>query len=309
MEELVKYFEDKNLSVNTITVYLRNLKLLNDNKDFKNLNFLKNKEYIDNFLNEKKTNTKKNYYISIVASLSSDKKYKKLYDYYVLKMNELNKEIKDTYKEGKKSVKESENWLSWENIVKVKNELVNEAEKNSNNKALNSSQYYTLLKSLVLSLYVDIPPRRNDYIYMNICKSKPFDNTNNWLCVDPKEFIFNKFKTAKNEGELKIEIPEKLYDIIIVYLKHHPLLNKGKITAKTNEPFLVNHSGEPLKINGITYILNDCFKSLNKKISSSMLRHIYLTDKYGDKAKEQEEDAKLMSHSVDMQQGVYVKKD
>jgi len=39
----------------------------------------------------------------------------------------------------------------------------------------------------------------------------------------------------------------------------------------------------------------------DKKIGSSLLRHIYLTDKYGDKLKEQKKSAENMAHSLKTQ--------
>jgi hypothetical protein len=63
-------------------------------------------------------------------------------------------------------------------------------------------------------------------------------------------------------------------------------------------PLLVDYNDKPLtNINSITYIINKIFK---KKIGSSMLRHIYLSGKYGDELKERQKDANMMSHSVEM---------
>ena len=45
----------------------------------------------------------------------------------------------------------------------------------------------------------------------------------------------------------------------------------------------------------------------NKAIGSSMLRHIFLTDKYGDTLEQAEKDAKEMAHSSGMQKD-YIKK-
>jgi hypothetical protein len=53
----------------------------------------------------------------------------------------------------------------------------------------------------------------------------------------------------------------------------------------------------------MTKIFNKIF---NKKISSSALRHIFLSDKYGDVVKEMKEDADKMGHSV-QQQKEYIK--
>ena len=52
-----------------------------------------------------------------------------------------------------------------------------------------------------------------------------------------------------------------------------------------------------------------CFRKIkifHKKIGASMLRHSYLSSKYGGLIKEQEKDAKLMSHNL-MTQKDYIK--
>jgi len=57
--------------------------------------------------------------------------------------------------------------------------------------------------------------------------------------------------------------------------------------------------------NGITRILNKIF---DKKIGSSMLRHIFLSDNLGEVVKNQEQLANDMAHSVRMQRA-YIKTD
>jgi hypothetical protein len=70
-------------------------------------------------------------------------------------------------------------------------------------------------------------------------------------------------------------------------------------------PFLVYDDGKPLdKINSITRVLNGIFK---KNIGSSMLRHSYLSSKYGSVRQDMADDAKAMSHSIGTQQTNYVK--
>jgi hypothetical protein len=67
----------------------------------------------------------------------------------------------------------------------------------------------------------------------------------------------------------------------------------------------LNEDGsQVISSSGITTQLNRIFAP--KKISSSMLRHIYLTDKYGDVKEEMAEDAKAMGHSVSMQRDYVV---
>ena len=127
------------------------------------------------------------------------------------------------------------------------------------------------------------------------------DKTNNYFDVEKKQFIFNVFKTAKKDGQLTIDIPDELMTVLNLYLKYHPLYNPKN---KSNIPFLVFCGGKPFdKINTITRFLNKIF---DKKISASMLRHIYLSSKYGNVLKEQEKDAVLMSHTTSTQKD-YIK--
>ena len=65
-----------------------------------------------------------------------------------------------------------------------------------------------------------------------------------------------------------------------------------------------NYNYEQQKGSAITKILNSIFKP--KKISSSNLRHIYLTSKYGNILDDMKKDASMMSHSLN-QQKEYVK--
>jgi predicted metallo-beta-lactamase superfamily hydrolase len=136
---------------------------------------------------------------------------------------------------------------------------------------------------------------------MNLVKnySDVLPTDDNYLSLDDNEFIFNVFKTSKKEGQVKIKFNDDMKHVINQYLKFHPLV-KGKKLAKTsNIPFLVYFDGKEFdKVNSITRILNKIF---DKKVGSSMLRHIFLSDKYGDTLKEQQKDAKMMGHTVETQ--------
>jgi hypothetical protein len=157
---------------------------------------------------------------------------------------------------------------------------------------------------MVLSLYCYNPPRRNkDYQLMKVVAAEPKTDKFNYLVwrETPRRFVFNQFKTARKEGQVVVEIPEDLQRIIELYFRHHPIIKGRAITKKTPEfDFLVFYDGSPLNTtNSITRILNKVF---DKKVGSSMLRHIYLSDKYGEELEEKKDDAAKMSHSLDTQQ-------
>jgi len=304
-----KLLNEKKLAPTSVKLYLRNLEKLNDGAPLKNLTFLKDVQKITEKLNKYKENTKRGYLISVTSVLSLDKSTKqkqKLYDDYFTRMMDKNKELKAVESQNEKSETQAENWLTWDEVKHRWDELKTKVDAFTG-KELSESQYNTLLQFVVLSLYVCLPPRRNEYQNMVIAKTateaSPTDV--NYLDIDKQRMIFNKYKTSKKEGQSIIELPADLRPILQTYIKYHPLI-KGKITKKFQPvPFLVYADGKPLdQVNSITRILNKVF---GKKVGSSMLRHIYLSSKYGDISEEQKKDAAAMGHSVDMARD-YIKK-
>jgi hypothetical protein len=299
---------EKGLSEGSIDLYLRNLKKLNNNEEFNSLTFLNKPEVIADKIKDLKDNTKRGYYISIVSSLKVlGDKYKKLYDKYYKLMLDINNVIKEKPTEEKTETQKN-NWLDWTDILKkYDEEKIKSYDSIVNKRKITDNQYNDLLRFVILSLFVLIQPRRNlDYMKMLITFNHNVDDkTYNYFDVMNKQFIFNVYKTAKIEKEktddnLKIDIPDNLMNILNTYIKFHPSI----INKKTNVRFLVYKDGEPLeKINVITRILNKIF---DKNIGVSMLRHSYLSHKYGDVLKEQEADAKAMSHSIQTQKD-YIK--
>jgi integrase len=307
--DLIQKFKDKGLTENSIKMYVRNLEKLNNNMPLKNFNFLKDVEGILEKLTKYKDNTKRGYIISVCSALSTDNKTKakkKLYDEYFKIMIDMNKELKEKEKMNEKSDTQKANWVEWNEVETIFNDLKEKVMKFANSKEINEANYNTLLSMIILGLYYYSPPRRNqDYQKMYIVKNDEPDLPTgaNYLDFDKKEFIFNVFKTSKKEGQQRQEIPEELMELIKIYLKFHPLV-KGKKLPKTPVPFLVYSDGSELnKVNSITRILNKVF---GKSVGSSMLRHSYLSGKYGDIVKEQKKDAKLMGHSTEQQKD-YVK--
>lgn len=297
--------EKREITESTANAYLRSLYILNNKKPFKTLTFLKNTDSITEKISEYADNTQKAIYSAIVSVLSLVKDkgtYKKVYQFYHDKMMGVKEEMKASKPEaGTKTEKESKNWIEWDEVSKIRDELKSKVDEFANKKVLDSNQYETLLKSVVLGLYTYTAPRRNqDYLEMSVVKEEPSVADSNYLVVDkklvPQKFIFNKYKTSKKYGKQTIEIPPELASILGIYIKHHPLL-KGK--KKTFEPvkLLVLSDGTPFQaVNSITRLLNKIF---GKKVGSSMLRHIYLSSKYD--IKEMETDAKNMGHSVEEQ--------
>jgi integrase len=303
--------EKKEVTQSTANSYLRTMCVLNDKVPFKTLSFLRNKEGIINKLSSLSESSQKTQLAAIVSVLStqSDKPtYKGLHKFYLEKMME---KIKSTPVDtNKKTKKQEENWLDWETIMKVSQDQWEKVKDFASKKTLTPDEYDNLLQALVLGLYVYLPPRRNqDYLNMIIAKKwkddLPIDV--NYLDLSGDRFVFNKYKTAKKYGSQIVDIPvnddNHLGHIIAIYLKHQPLYKQVK--GKTGfAPFLVNQDGKIISaVNSITRLLNKIF---GKRVGSSMLRHIFLTDKYGKTLEEQKEDSAAMGHSLN-QQREYIK--
>lgn len=302
--------KDKTLSVNSINLYLRNLEKLNDDMPLKNLNFLKDITSIEGKLSDYKENTKRGYLISICSALNteSDKKFKKTYESYYKLLSDKNDNIKANEGENKMSETQKDNWIKWDDVKTKMEELRLKVDSFKSSKEINEHNYNILLQYVILSVYYYKPPRRNlDYYKMDIIKKYYPDMSIdvNYLSIDDNQFIFNIFKTSKSEGIQKENIPDELMDIIKIYMKFHPLIKSKKIKINQKVPFLVYYNGSKFdKVNSITRILNKIF---GKSIGSTMLRHVFLSSKYGDIIDEQKADAKAMGHSVEQQKD-YIKK-
>jgi len=307
MNIIDKALENRQLSQNSINLYKRNLLKLNDNKPIKNFIFLKNKDDILSIIKELKPTTQRSYIISICSVLRDIPKYKKMYEEYFELLKDFNNSLKVN---TGKTEKQEKNWISQDEVLSVHKKLKEDVEELLKKKRkIDKGTYNKLLNYVILSLYTLINPRRNkDYSLMKISSNTDDDN-HNYLIIDKKnnmKFILNKYKTDKKYHSVEIDIPDNLKEVIHLYLKYNPL--RAELKKKEYDiPFLVDEQGNGLKNSTeITKILNKIF---GKKISSSMLRNIFLTDKYSDVMEELKSDVKAMATSVGTAMNNYIKQD
>lgn len=305
MSCLDEVFKDKKITESSKKLYCSNLKRLNGGLEVKDFKFLSNIEKIGELIKDSKPNTQRNYYIvicSVLGELKKDnKKYEKLYNSYYKILTELNASLKD---QTAKTDVENENWISQEAIqdkLTSKMEILKEINKK---RKINKEQFERLLDLIILGLYTLQPPRRNiDYLNMfiltNAYNAEEHGTEKNFLDLVNKKFIFNNYKTAGTYKMQETLINDELFNIIKLYIK----LRKLK---ESNIPFLVDYEENPImESNALTKKLNAIFDG--KKIGSSMLRKLYLTNKYSDVMNEMKEDAKDMGTSSSVMQTNYIK--
>ena len=220
---------ERKITESSANAYIKVLYAMNDKKAFKNLTFLKAIDAIDTKIKTYAESTQRAITASIVSVLSlvKDKPtFKKPYEHYYANMMAGTKTANAEAGKNEKTATQKDNWISWADVEKKKRELVEEVEKFKDAPELKVREYETLLQLLVLSLYTDIAPRRNqDYLDMYIVKkhNAKMPTDKNYLDVASKKFIFNKYKTAKKYGAQTEEIPATLFERIELYLSKHPL--------------------------------------------------------------------------------------
>lgn len=298
MSELsTKLKEARKISDSTALQYLQTLYKLNGSEPFKSLAWCKKYDTVQDIINTYAPSTQRTQYMVLTSTLSlvkSNSSYKSAYLYWQDKMTTSNK-AKNEEPVHEKSEKQEKTWVDWEQVLGIKKDLADKVNSFISKKSISRAQFDDLFNFMLLSLYTEMPPRRNqDYFYMVVVPkwNDTMDKAYNYYDMSTNKFIFNKYKTARTYGLQTIDVPESLANCIKTYIKFHPL-RKNK-----SFPLIVKYDGELYKTsNSITRCLNTIF---GKRVGSSSLRHSYLSSKYGNITKEREEDAKEMGHSVEM---------
>ena len=295
-EDTLREKLSKTRSPVTVGQYIKRLQVLNNNKKLKNLSFLVDYDGIMKKIEELNLafSTQTSYLTAISATLSLFPKYKKLYKRYQEQMIKNAKIISGELDKNEKNEKQKDSIVPLNDVIAVREKAREDFE---NATAISSKEWNKLLEYLLLSLYTMIAPRRNkDFLKMVVVMERPeeMNNENNYYVIDEGKFIFNNYKTKKQYGSQEIIIPEDLKAVLNMYLEYYL-----QISDSTSDeiPLLINFNGKAFtQQNAITRILNRAFDG--KHIGSSALRHIFLSDKFGDTLKKQKEIAESMAHST-----------
>jgi len=289
----------------TVGQYIQRLRVLNDNKPLASMKFLMDFDGITKKIDgmDKAVSTKTSYYTAICAVLSMYPKYSALYGKYIAKTMDHVKVMKDELGTNQRNEKQVESIIPMAQIVKVRDDLHKEFHAA---KAITAKVWERYTGYLLLCLYTMSPPRRNrDYseAYIVTKEDGAKDSDKNYYVTSTDEFIFRNYKTAKTYGEQRVKATPELAKVMTEYLSTYRVVFPD---VKEPLPLLMHFDGARLSAtNGITRVLN---KVIGKKIGSSALRHIYLSEKFGDTLKEMKEVAADMAHDMSTQRD-YIKYD
>ena len=304
------------LKTNTIKQYVINLNKLKKLYDTDNYDFLKKPKDVMDKLSDLHYLSQRNILNAVVVllmALNSDKKYDDLLEEYGKLRDELNDKYSDEQKSGVISDKQSKNFATTEEVFKMINDMDKDLQsiKKKNKDNITKKEMQLLQAYVLFNIYARMP-FRNDVAGMTAINQASYKKLsddekkeNNYLVVPSKGnmyFVLNKYKTSKKYEELDLPIEDKdLRKILKYYIKMNGN-EGGGILFKTS-------TGKPLtRIELSKVLLKYSKKYMNKSISTTLLRKIYLSSKYSDMKDELEKDNKVMGHSKAVALDTYVKK-
>jgi len=302
-----------NVKPNTIKQYEVNLKKLQKIYDTDNYDFLSKPDDVMDKIKDLHYLSQRNILNAIVVllmALNHDEKYDDLLITYGDLRDELNDKYSDEQKSGVISDKQSKNFTTTEEIFKMINQMADDLKplKKKSKDEISKKEMQLLQAYTLFNIYSRMP-MRNDVAGMTAINQAAYKKLseedkkeNNYLVVPSKGqlyFVLNQYKTAKKYKELDLPIEDAdLRKILRYYLK----MNGQGILFKTS-------TGKPLTRTELSKVLIKYSKKyMDKSISTTLLRKIYLSSKYGNMKEELEKDNKVMGHSKAVALDTYVKK-
>lgn len=246
------------------------------------------KEIIDH-LKDVPGNVRKTRLSALIVFIENAKGADKVLKSFREQMTTDNKQYKEQIDKQEMTERQKEGFIPLSEVMEKYHALEKEVLPLMKKETLDAREFVRVQLYVLLSCLLLIEPRRSldytEFKIRNVDETK--DNYMKMIKRVPS-FVFNQYKTANKHGQQSHDIPPKLYKIVKRWTELNPheylLMNtkqSNKITSTQLTQFLHSFFGKP--------------------ISTSLLRHIYLTDKY--KAMpalvEMQETAKAMGHTVE----------
>ena len=289
------------ISDSSIKAYIASIKNINkninDNQPIINLDFLLNQVKVFTYLETKTYLTKRNLLNAIIVIIKTIEPEPEEVKTYVIERDKGNLQYEEHTATHEKSEKEAANWISYDEIITIKDKLNLKSE---------------IAQKLFLTLFIDNVVR-NDFRALYKITDRGLKQLNKKYKLNNEEppkinyfvkyksnyyILLNQFKTSKKLDPIKIEIDPK----------HNKLINKYLRLTKFNKYLFENPKTHTAFTTAeFTLWIEEIFKDTGKKVSTTLLRHIIISHKHGDHLKEQEEDARKAGHGVN-QQSKYVKR-
>lgn len=298
----LKHILENIYNIHTLKYTLKPLK--NDPNKFMN--------YINNNTSPQQLpdSTKKNLTAAALAFLKADLRtpenvltiYQKFFD-------TIAKSVDDAKLYKAPSISEEEAFIPWKDIIAKFKKYENIVKKFPDQNFAAYEDKYIYLKYLLLALYTTIPPLRGEEyrnaIIIRVKNPKNYDIITsacncNLADIENNNFVVPFYKTSKTHDTRIIPIPNTTSEIITKWYK---ITNGNKYLLPNLQTPSTNMSQSAL-----THLIQRIFSP--HKISTSMLRKIYISNKLKtiyNKPQERKKLAKLMGHTLQLQEFIYNK--
>lgn len=256
-----------------------------------------------NYLEQKKSLTRRNILNAVIVAyktLPDDEQDKKVLDKYISIRDAGNAEYAEWAEKNEKSDSQEKNWVTIKEIEIIRDTFNNKKD---------------FSKYVFLQLFLEYPVR-NDYKSLKIIthrqlktlekmeKSRdvnapPLAKQNYFVKYSKHNYyiILNQFKTSRKYPPIHFEIKSEFNKMLKRYLR----LIQGQTYLFTNPT--TNTAYTTIEF---TKWIQSMFESTGKLISSTLLRHVIVSHRFGDYIKDSSETARVMGHST-AQQKMYVK--
>ena len=253
--------------------------------------------------------TCRNYLNAIVVVLLNRPEYEPALRKYQERRDELNQKYTDQQQTKQPSEKQSKNWVSVAEINQLIDELTLETKQYKGYAKLSPKELNVFQDRFMLIFWLSYPVR-NDLHTTRVITRRAFNalpreqkETQNFIIGGKPaiEFSIGNYKTRKKYGIKKIKLTDKaVLAAMRQWLRVSPNPDYILVNVKT---------GEPMSSLNITQNLTRIFKThFGKSVSTTLLRHIVLTEKFGKQLEQMEQLADVMGHDLSTAHSVYIKK-
>lgn len=314
----------KTVKDSSLKIYINNLKSVNklmNNGELKDgYDWLDPMKNVIKKLEEKELNftTIRNYLNAIILYLfvitdSFDEEEKgsldSLIKEYETERDKLNLKYEEMNASGSWTSNQEQNMITKQDLNNVITQIANEIKSQKLKQTLvtNVKQKGLLQTYLLLIIHSSLAIR-NELGNCLVMKKRDYNkvtetdkSTKNFLVIEKSKmyFSFNDYKTNKTYQERYINIDPHLKKTIRFYLRFFP-----------GEKYLLcKWDGSPIGSNNVSQLLTKQFKKrIGKSVSTTLLRKLYLSDKYLPIKEQLQTDNHNMGHSAGSALKYYVKK-
>ena len=216
-------------------------------------------------------------YLRCIRNEKNSKEIDTAIDVYSKVIDMLNNDIKMELSSSEKNAKQKENWLNDEDISNLDINLASLLPKEGIRTA---KDLMHLRNYIIFKIYQDNPTRNeiadSKIIFKPTKKSEPLSDEYNYIMLDKKAktitYQMNQYKTSKNYGQKNVAINKDLYPLFVAYKKAIDMFTKESW-------FLLNDNAvSKMTRNRLGVVYSILGQSINKKLGTSMNRHIQLSN-------------------------------